>query len=142
MYYLLAQGNAAIDALPVLGGVLAVLFVAASSIGVWAAMRVGKNTQTLADYKSAAESSSALATSLKAELEEVRAQHITDIESARKARNESEQEIAGLKATVAVLQELATGKTALEHIKELADENAGKISEILDIVRAQSANRS
>lgn len=90
-------------ALAVLGGLIAAMIMAAGAVGTWAALRVGKNSQVIANYKSGAESWEARANGLKAEKEGLEDQLATAM-----------QTITSLQSKVSTLQELATGHPAVE----------------------------
>lgn len=117
--------------------VLGLLLAIGSTVGVWLAIRVGRSTQTLANYKAAAESASTLAESLKAELGDLREHSAQEMTEARQRESEAAEQISGLRAEVAVLRDLATGQTQLVALTDLAKANAEGIQEILDYIKKQ-----
>jgi cell shape-determining protein MreC len=127
--------GSAFQILPALGIFLTLILTIAASVGVWAAMRVGKNTQTISNYKNAAESASALAQSLQAELAELRQQQQQDNERTRQKETDYQAEIAALTAKVQVLEDLATGQTAMKTLMEVSNTNTAYLREILGILR-------
>jgi hypothetical protein len=117
--------------IPVIGILATVMLAVASSLGVWLVIRVGKSTTTLSEYKAAADSSQRRGDALEAELHDVKEQQTAERERARTAEDASQQEIAGLRAKVAILQEMVTGHTAIEHLTDLAKKNSDDIEKIL-----------
>ena len=96
---------------------------------------MGKSTTTLSEYKSAADSSQRRADALQAELQEVREQQATEQDRARTAEESASKEIAGLRAKVAILQDMVTGQSAIEKLTGLTQGNADGIAEIKELLR-------
>jgi hypothetical protein len=100
-----ASGSDSFGVLSILGGLVAVLIVIAGGIGTWAAQRVGKNTQVLSNYKTAADSWEARARALEAE------------------KNTKDEQIQVLTANItelhaknAALMDMASGHPAVERL--------------------------
>jgi predicted RNase H-like nuclease (RuvC/YqgF family) len=100
--------------LTVLGIGLTLLVAFAGSIGTWAALRVGRNTSVLSNYKQAAESAQAVAASLKAEVEQLRAELAEAKDERTREQSEWSTKNASMESRIAILQDLATGHTVLE----------------------------
>jgi cell division protein FtsB len=89
----------------ILIGVLGFVIVAVGGIGAWSALRVGKQTQTVKNFRDAAES-----WRQKSESQDNR---ITELEN---ENTELRKVVADLQGQVSVLRDLATGTSAiLEH---------------------------
>lgn len=105
----------------ILGGLVALVITIAGGVGTWAALRVGRNSQVIANYKATAESWETRATALKAENEGLQ-DELTD----------TRKEVSELKSKNVTLQELATGQPAVQQIS--TDMRAGfdKLTEQMD----------
>ena len=89
----------------VLGGLVALIITIAGGVGTWAALRVGRNSQVIANYKATAESWENRASGLKAENEGLQ-DELTD----------ARREISELTSKNDTLRELATGQPAVQQI--------------------------
>jgi hypothetical protein len=105
----------------VLGGLVALIITIAGGVGTWAALRVGRNSQVISNYKATAESWENRATALKAENEGL-TDELTD----------ARQEISDLHTKVGTLQDLATGQPAVQQISTEMKEGFKKVAEQLD----------
>lgn len=105
----------------ILGGLIAVVITIAGGVGTWAALRVGRNSQLIANYKATAESWESRASGLKAENEGL-SEDLT----------ETRQEVTDLNAKVTTLQELATGQPAVQKISTEMKEGFERLTERLD----------
>jgi hypothetical protein len=83
--------------------IIALLITAGGVVGT--SLRVGRNSQTVANYREAAASSEAKANAQKGQIEELQAAHELAV-----------QEVTDLRAKVQVLQDMVTGKTAIEQL--------------------------
>jgi uncharacterized protein YlxW (UPF0749 family) len=105
----------------ILGGLIALIITIAGGVGTWAALRVGRNSQLIANYKATAESWESRASGLKAENEGL----ADDLTDARK-------EVTDLKAKVTTLQELATGQPAVQQISNEMREGFDRLTKSLN----------
>lgn len=83
--------------------VLGFLITAGGLVGV--SLRIGRNTQTVSNYREAAAAWEAKAKAQEGQIDELQAAH-----------EHSAQEVTELRAKVQVLQDLVTGKTAIEQL--------------------------
>lgn len=90
--------------------VLGLLVLVGGSIGTVAAIRVGKNTQTVENYEKNAASWKELAEASDAKIEHLQEQN-ADLQH---QNAEQAKLIADLQGKIAVLQDVVTGKTAVE----------------------------
>lgn len=95
-------------------GVLALLLAAGGVVGT--SLRVGRNSQTVANYREAASSWEAKATAQAGQLDELQAAH-----------EQAAQEVTELRAKVQILQDLVTGKTAIEQLSVQVTEAFARI---------------
>ena len=116
-----ATGSDPFGILSILGGLIAVLIVIAGGIGTWAALRVGKNTQVLSNYKTAADSWEARARALEAE------------------KNTKEDQIQVMTATItelhaknAALMDMASGHPSVERLATEMRDSFKKLSERIE----------
>lgn len=89
----------------ILGGLIALIITIAGGVGTWAALRVGRNSQVISNYKATAESWENRASGLKAENEGLQGE-LTD----------AQRQIAELTSKNSTLRELATGQPAVQQI--------------------------
>jgi hypothetical protein len=102
---MIIASSAVTTALSVVGGLIAVLITIAGLVGTWAALRVGRNSQLISNYRATAESW------------EARAKSITAEKSAlEKQLEEAMVTITSLTTKVSTLQDLATGHPAVEKL--------------------------
>jgi len=99
------SSSSATSLISVLGGVIAALIAIAGGLGTWAALRVGKNSQLIANYKATAESWEVRANGLRAEKEGLEDQYAKAMGS-----------ITSLQSKVSTLESLATGQPAVEKL--------------------------
>lgn len=100
-----AAASSASSILGILGGIIVALIAVAGGVGTWAALRVGKNAQTLANFRTSAESWENLANSRKAEIDGLQEQ-----------LTQAMGTINSLQAKNVTLKELATGHPAVEKL--------------------------
>lgn len=105
-----AAGPSSTTIISILGGLIAALIAVAGGVGTWAALRVAKNSQLVANYQGAAESWEARANGLKAEKEGLEDQ-LKDVMETN----------ASLRAKNAALQDMATGHPAIEQMAASMD---------------------
>jgi len=94
--------------------VLALLGTAGGMVGV--SLRVGRQSQTVANYREAATSWEAKAKAQEGQIEELQA-----------AAADAAQEVTELRAKVQILQDLVTGKTAIEQLTVQVTETSARI---------------
>lgn len=118
-----SASSSATTIITILGGLIVALIAIAGGVGTWAALRVAKNSQIIANYKATAESWENRANSLKAEKEGLEDQLRTAA-----AVNTS------LQAKNSALQDLATGNPAVEklttEVNKFCQDLAGQIARI------------
>lgn len=95
-------------------GVLALLLAAGGVVGT--SLRVGRNSQTVANYREAAHSWEAKASAQEGQIGELQAAH-----------EQAAQEVTELRAKVQILQDLVTGKTAIEQLSVQVTEAFARI---------------
>jgi len=130
--------------LAVAASILGVLLVAATSVGAWAALRVGKNTQTVANYREAAASWREKSDSQQAEIADLRQQLSENRTAAAEAQAAASTKVADLEAQVHVLQGVVTGRAQLEALGTELNTSVASIREQLatmhqDLVQQMNA---
>lgn len=100
-----SSGTSPTTVISILSGLIAALIAIAGGVGTWAALRVAKNSQLIANYEATATSWERRATSLKAEKEGVEDQ-LKDALAA----------VSSLHAKISALQDIATGQPAVEKL--------------------------
>jgi HAMP domain-containing protein len=130
--------------LTLVGILVAVVVAFGGVIGTVAAMRVGKNTAVLSNYKQAAESAQTVATSLKAEVDQLRSELVEAKETAARERAEWTAGNAELQARISILQDLATGHSTLETLgRQLENSLVAKVGELrTDMLKEFERTRS
>lgn len=117
--------------LTLVGILVAVLLGAGTVVGTWAALKVGRNTTVLSNYKAAAESAQSVATSLDGEVKQLRAELAEAKETASLERAQWAAANAELQARIGILQDLATGHSTLEALgKQLETSLLAKVGEL------------
>lgn len=91
-------------------GLVAVLLTAAGIIGTWLALRVSRNTQVVTNYKAAADAWQARAVAQGDEIKGLQ-------ESLEETRHQNTE----LQAKVNVLQDLVTGRHAVDELSDKMD---------------------
>lgn len=117
--------------LTLVGLLIAVVVAFAGVVGTWAALRVGRNTTVLSNYKQAAESAQTVADSLKSEVEQLRAELAEAKATAQRERDQWTKSNAELQARISILQDLATGHSALDALgQQLENALVAKVGEL------------
>jgi cell division protein FtsB len=116
----------------ILGSLVGILLVTAGTVGTWAAMRVGKNTQTVSNYREAAQSWQLKSQAQGAEIKELQAEN-----------TELRKQVADLSGQVGVLRDLITGASAVaEHdtrVNAYHSEVMARLAALEDLVRSTRA---
>jgi predicted RNase H-like nuclease (RuvC/YqgF family) len=117
--------------LTLVGILIAVVVAFAGVVGTAAAMRLGKNTTVLSNYKASAESAQSVADSLKSEVEQLRAELAEAKATAAREREQWSAANAELMARISILQDLATGHSTLEALgRQLENSLVAKVGEL------------
>jgi vancomycin resistance protein YoaR len=127
-----ATGNTGLSLLTILISTVGVLLLIAGGVGTWAAMRVGKNTQVVANYKASAESWESRANALKEQVEGLKGELGEVKANATREKQQSGEVIAALQAKVATLQDLVTGQHAVEVLTNRVDDRFNDISDRIE----------
>lgn len=119
------------DFLTIAISVVAVLIVVAGAVGTWAALRVGKNTGVVSQFRDAAASSEALARSYKSQMDNQEYQ-ITDLQ---RQLSDRDKEIKVLQGQMDIMKDLVTGRPAFDeisrHLEDLVVRVDSRLSEAL-----------
>lgn len=119
-YIVASAVSSSTAAISILGGLIAALIAVAGGVGTWAALRVAKNSQLIANYQAAAASWETVADGLKAEKESLEGQ-LTEAKTTN----------ATLQAKNTILQELATGHPLMESLTAGMNSGFEKLGEQL-----------
>jgi flagellar motility protein MotE (MotC chaperone) len=114
--------------LDILGSLVAIVLAGAGGIGAWAALRVGRNTQTVTNYREAARSWQAKSESQDAEIAELQRENA-----------DLRKQVADLSGQVAVLRDMITGTSILtDHdgkVTAYHKEVMGQLTALLALVK-------
>lgn len=102
------------------GVVLAALLTAAGAIGIWAAFRVGRNAQTIANYRDALQSWKE-----RSETQDVKiAEQEQEISELKDSQHRLEAENADLRGQMSVLRDAISGRQGFDQmIGKIAQQN-------------------
>lgn len=124
----------------VVGIVLGALLTAAGAIGVWAAFRVGKNAQTISNYRDALQSWKE-----RSEAQDVKiAEQDQEMHDLRDHQHKLESENADLRGQISVLRDAISGRKGFDEIVSMLEQHQnqklgalGQISDKLDELATQ-----
>ena len=118
--------------LDVLIALVALVITAAGTIGAWAALRVGKNTSTVSNYREAAQSWRLKSESQDAEIKELQSENA-----------DLRKQVADLSGQVGVLRDMITGASAIaDHdgrVTTYHQEVMGRLTALEQLVRSKDA---
>lgn len=120
-----------------LGAILAVLLILGTSVGTWAALRTGRQSQIIKNYRDAANSWREKSEAQEAEIRQLR----TELEETRRTNEQyqarSQAKISELETQLTILQNIVTARDEFNYLKEQVKELKDDTGAILVLLKKE-----